>query len=223
MSLVALPIEHGDVSQCIDIRVAALGSLVIGQPPSYPGYVEGSIATVHNDLDDKPWVHHLKVVDRSAPHEVMAYAKWEIYSKGRPDLDMLREPMDPNDALVDDFGLLRKAAHEYFSHCNGEMGKRPHILLALLVTSSQHRRKGAGSLLVQWDLAMSDESGLPAYLEASEAGRRLYRLHGFAELSKVEFNLTGYGLNGIEVMTEMLRYPSTRVTHTNIANQNLAS
>ncbi|KAK5707780.1 hypothetical protein LTR97_000318 [Elasticomyces elasticus] len=131
--------------------------------------------------------------------------------------------MDADDALIDDFGLLRKAAHEYFSHCNGEMGKRPHILLALLVTSSQHRGKGAGSLLVQWGIAMSDKSGLPAYLQASEAGRRLYRHHGFAELSKVEFNLTGYGLNGIEVMTEMLRYPSTSATHADIANQILTS
>ncbi|KAK4973670.1 hypothetical protein LTR42_005659 [Elasticomyces elasticus] len=70
---------------------------------------------------------------------------------------------------------------------------------------------------------MSDKSGLPAYLQASEAGRRLYRHHGFAELSKVEFNLTGYGLNGIEVMTEMLRYPSTSATHADIANQILTS
>ncbi|KAK3634331.1 hypothetical protein LTR56_015365 [Elasticomyces elasticus] len=153
----------------------------------------------------------------------MAYAKWEIYPEGRPDIDKLRELMDPDDALVDDFGLLRKAAHEYFSHCNGEMGKRPHILLALLVTSSRHLGKGAGSLLVQWGLAMSDKSGLPAYLQASEAGRRLYRHHGFAELSKVEFNLTGYGLNGIEVMTEMLRYPPTSTTHAYIAYQNLTT
>ncbi|KAK5742168.1 hypothetical protein LTR17_003409 [Elasticomyces elasticus] len=96
-----------------------------------------------------------------------------------------------------------------------------YVMLALLVTSSQHRRKGAGRLLVQWGLAMSDESGLPAYLQASEAGRRLYRHHGFAELGKVEFNLAGYGLDGIEVMTEMLRYPSTSATHADIADQNL--
>ncbi|KAK4902318.1 hypothetical protein LTR27_001222 [Elasticomyces elasticus] len=211
MSLVVLPIEHRDVPQCIEIRVAALGSLVIGRPPPYPGYIEESMATVYNDLNNKPWVHHLKVVDRSAPNEVMAYAKWEIYPDRRPDLDKLGEPMDPDDASVDDFGLLRQAAHDYFCRRNGEMGKRPHMLLALLVTSSQYRRQGAGSLLVQWGTVKSDETGLPAYLQASEQGRRLYSHHGFAELDKVEFNLTDYGLNGVEIMTEMLRHPSGKI------------
>ncbi|KAK5685362.1 hypothetical protein LTS10_003440 [Elasticomyces elasticus] len=237
MSLVALPIEHRDVPQCIKTRVAMLGSLVIGQPPPYPGYIEESIATVYNDLDNKPWMHHLEVVDRSAPHEVMAYAKWEIYPKRRLDLDKLHEPMDPDEALVDDFGLLRQAAHEYFSHRNGEMGKCPHICeyepktkLHYMLTSPLWASAELSSLRrvsidakVPWRLAMSDESGLPAYLQASEAGRRLYRHYGFAELSKVEFSLTSYGLNGIEVMTEMLRYSSTRTTHADIANQNLTS
>lgn len=47
--------------------------------------------------------------------------------------------------------------------------------------------------------------GLPCYLQASEQGRRLYHHHGFQHIDTVQFDLSKYGLNGIEEMTEMLR------------------
>lgn len=125
--LVVRPVQHADVEQCISIRLATLGSLVIGRPPPYPGYAEESEAAVHNDLDGKSHVKHLKVVDPEDESEVLAYAKWEIYPNGRPDLDKLAKPMDPADKLVDEYGDLREAAHEYFCKRNGHMGKYPHI------------------------------------------------------------------------------------------------
>jgi hypothetical protein len=82
---------------------------------------------LHNDLDNKPYVRNLKVVDPEDEDEIMAYAKWEVYPKGRPDLDKLRQPMPKSDKQVDDFGRLREAAHEYFCTRNGEMGKHPHL------------------------------------------------------------------------------------------------
>lgn len=127
MPLVVRPVEHADVAQCVALRIASLGSLVIGRPPPYPGYVQESEASVRNDLDNRPFVHHLKVVDPENEGEVMAYGKWEVYPDGRPDLEKLRAPMDPADKEVDQYGLLREAAHDYFCSRNGEMGKHPHI------------------------------------------------------------------------------------------------
>lgn len=127
MTLVVRPVEHADVAQCIALRVANLGSLVIGRPPPYPGYVEDAEATVHDDLNGSTRVHHLKVIDSEDEGTVIAYAKWEIYPHGRHDLDKLRKPMDPADKEVDEYGLLREAAHNYFCSRNGEMGKHPHI------------------------------------------------------------------------------------------------
>ena len=115
------------MAKCVSIRVASLGSLVIGHPPPYPGYVEEQEALLHNDLDNNPHVHHLKVVDTENEGEVVAYAKWEVYKHGRPDLEKLREPMKKSDEKVDQFGLLREAAHDYFCRRNGEMGKHPHL------------------------------------------------------------------------------------------------
>jgi predicted GNAT family N-acyltransferase len=80
-------------------------------------------------------------------------------------------------------------------------------VLALLVTASQHRRRGAGSLLVRWGLEVSDTTGLPCYLQASGQGRRLYLNYGFQDIDTVKFNLSDYGLEGVEKMTEMLREP----------------
>lgn len=80
-------------------------------------------------------------------------------------------------------------------------------MLALLVTGSQYRRQGAGSLIVKWGIELSESTGLPAYLQASEQGRRLYSHYGFRDLDTVEFDLSKYGLTGVERMTEMLRDP----------------
>jgi len=85
-----------------------------------------------------------------------------------------------------------------------------HTVLALLVTNNRHRQRGAGSLLVQWGIELSDATGLPCYLQASEQGRRLYEHYGFQEIDTVEYNLSDYGLEGVEKMTEMLREPGAK-------------
>ncbi|KAF1960845.1 hypothetical protein CC80DRAFT_513585 [Byssothecium circinans] len=121
------PVEHSDVSACL-ARVASLGSLVIGRPRPYEGYIDEAKAA-------------------------------ETYMSNRPDMDKLKLRLDEASKRVGGFGRLREAAHRYFCSRNGEMGKRPHML-----TSKDHRRRGAGSLLLR----------LPCYLQASTPDRKLY-------------------------------------------------
>lgn len=212
------------MAQCVKIRIECLGSLVVGRLPPYPGLAEDQEATVHKDIDVRPHVHHLKVIDTEDEHEIIAYAKWEVYENGRPDLAELRQPMKESARAVDEFGRLREAAHEYFCTRNMEKGKHPHLreslpsltqdprgllfeisVLALLVTARKHRQRGAGSTLVRWGIELSERTGLPCYLQASEQGRRLYQHHGFEEIDTVDFNFFEYGLDGTEKMTEMTR------------------
>lgn len=115
------------MTQCVKIRIDSLGSLVIGRLPPYPGFAEDQEAAVHKDIDRRPHVHHLKVVDTEDEHEIIAYAKWEEYEKGRPDLEELSQPMKQSTKAVDKFGRLREAAHEYFCARNREKGKHPHL------------------------------------------------------------------------------------------------
>ena len=63
---------------------------------------------------------------------------------------------------------------------------------------------------MQWGIEQSNATGLPCYLQASEQGRRLYKYYGFQEMEIVEYNLSDYGLEGSEKMTEMLREPGTK-------------
>ncbi|KAI1148584.1 hypothetical protein F4825DRAFT_91631 [Nemania diffusa] len=208
MGLAVRPVELTDVAECARMRVAALGSLVIGRPPPYAGYVEEQAASFKSAIESQPHVRLMKVVDPENEDEILSFAKWEVYKHGRPDLHKLRQPMNAHDKEVDGFGALREAAHEYFSSRNGgEMGETPHLLLALLVTTDKHRRRGAGSLLVQWGIDLSESLGVQCYVQASEQGRRLYQHHGFQDVDSVRFDLSQYGLEGIEIMTEMIRIP----------------
>jgi hypothetical protein len=127
MPLTILPVSHIDVPACISLRISCLGSLVIGRPPPYPGYIEHQEASLHHDLDHSSHIHHLEVVD-TLTGEIIAYAKYELYPQGRPDIEYLKQSLNTNHKSVDQYDQLRKVAHEYFSTCNsGEMGQRPHI------------------------------------------------------------------------------------------------
>ena len=61
---------------------------------------------------------------------------------------------------------------------------------------------------MKWGIEMSEASGLPYYLQASEQGRRLYSHHGFQEIDTVDSDVADYGLEGVERMTEMIRVPA---------------
>ncbi|TEY23574.1 hypothetical protein BOTCAL_1468g00010 [Botryotinia calthae] len=56
---------------------------------------------------------------------------------------------------------------------------RPHLLLNYCFVDPEHRRKGAGSLMMQWGCKLADEKGLEAFVESTDDGRELYKAHGF--------------------------------------------
>ena len=126
MHLDVRPVEHGDVTRCIDIRIECLGSLVIGNLPPYPGYREEQEASIHYDLDHNPHVRHWKAVD-SERREVIAYAKWEIYEHGRPDVKKVESPKDSAPKKVDGYWRLREAAKDYFQGRYRKLVNVPHI------------------------------------------------------------------------------------------------
>ncbi|TGO17575.1 hypothetical protein BTUL_0016g00380 [Botrytis tulipae] len=55
---------------------------------------------------------------------------------------------------------------------------RPHLLLNYCFVDPEHRRKGAGSLMMQWGCKLADEKGLEAFVESTDDGRELYKAHG---------------------------------------------
>ncbi|OMP85218.1 hypothetical protein BK809_0003886 [Diplodia seriata] len=62
-------------------------------------------------------------------------------------------------------------------------------------------------MLIRWGTEQADKAGLICFLEASEAGRELYKRHGFEDQETTEFNLSEYGVSGIDKNTTMIRQP----------------
>lgn len=57
------------------------------------------------------------------------------------------------------------------------------------MTAAGHRKRGAGSMLLDWGLKIADEQHIPSYLEATPAGAGLYKSFGFEEKEKLLIDL----------------------------------
>jgi GNAT superfamily N-acetyltransferase len=79
--------------------------------------------------------------------------------------------------------------------------------LHMLHADPAFQGRGAGGMLVEWGTKKADELGLPAYLEASPKGYRVYQRYGFKDLEVLEFDLTHYGSTGVYKEPLMIREP----------------
>jgi hypothetical protein len=62
-------------------------------------------------------------------------------------------------------------------------------------------------MLLSWGIDKAEEMGVPCYVQASSEGETLYEKFGFEVLSVEVFDLGKYGLEGVEMMVEMVRWP----------------
>lgn len=167
----------------------------------------------HSLLHDKG-VHYLKIIDTditSHPEtgQLIAGAKWRINLEERSEEEVessLPKPPEGEMAQERGSGLAEREFITYLANSRREwMGGRPFFFLHLLITHPAHRRRGAGSMLIDWGLKQADVAGLPTYLEASPMGLPLYERWGFEPRKKTVFELDRYGGKGVEVNTAMIR------------------
>ena len=79
------------------------------------------------------------------------------------------------------------------------------LVLAILVTSPDFQGRGVGRRLCQEGLRIADGEKLPAWLEASALGRKLYKKLGFEDVQELSIDLSKYGGEGIDHHLCMLR------------------
>jgi GNAT superfamily N-acetyltransferase len=77
----------------------------------------------------------------------------------------------------------------------------------MLHTDPAFQGRGAGGMLVEWGTKKADELGLPAYLESSPKGHRVYQRYGFRDVEVVDFDASLYGGSGIYKEPLMIREP----------------
>ncbi|KKY15003.1 putative gnat family [Diplodia seriata] len=213
MPLEIRPVEPADADTMAYITTTALGSTGVirlkHNDPPHPAYTQHHKESILKSLS-KSTARVLKVVDTDNNDEIIAIGHWEIYDKGRSDeeLKQMEKPYEPPvEEERERFGHVQRDFFNYLNRVNRELGKTPHYFLALLVTHPDHYRRGAGSMLIRWGTEHADRDGLICFLEASEAGRPLYKRHGFVDRQVTTFDLTKYGGTGTDENTTMIRQP----------------
>jgi GNAT superfamily N-acetyltransferase len=183
-----------------------IGLFLSPNPVPSDEYVAHSSQRRRKTILENPHARFMKVVD-AASGKMIACGHWDIYPAERTQdqVDKLTHrsppPADANaDAWNDFFGYMSEQR-------NSVLGNRPIALLHTLVTHLDHRRRGAGGMLMERFVADIDAEQLEGYVEASQAGRPLYAKFGFEPVFEKEFPLEKYGGSGIDWNTVMVRRP----------------
>ncbi|KAK8045269.1 hypothetical protein PG993_005293 [Apiospora rasikravindrae] len=86
-----------------------------------------------------------------------------------------KEALERAQNVINEMNTARKAANpDGFLH------------LHICFTSPEYRRKGAGSLMMQWGCDLADQLALPGWIEASPDGNFLYKVFGFYDVGKIK-------------------------------------
>lgn len=129
--------------------------------------------------------HVLVVTDDADSSHVIAFAKWKSPGSeidAPPPAHLWPQDGDP-ELAVSFFGRFAEKHREV-------MGDRRHWFLELVATDRKAGGKGAASKLLQWGLDKANEDGLPAYLEATQAGEPIYeRKFGFRAVQREKIDV----------------------------------
>jgi len=135
----------------------------------------------HQSMPNSRW---LEVKDND---KIVGAANWIIYEK-----NPFEEPQPMLSAYWYPEGPIRTISNHilqaFFANRPLVMN-RPHFLMNVCFVSKEHRRKGIGSLLVDWGCKLADEMGLEAFVESSNSGKGLYEAHGFVAVRPVFLDL----------------------------------
>jgi len=142
---------------------------------------------LHND----PSVRMAKVVD-DATGETVNLARWQDYSQGYveppPTLSGVPGIQDTSDPTTWPQGLqVERFLHimkTLFAARQGWMGSGKYWVLTTMVTREPYRKRGAGSLMLEWGLEQARKDGIPVFLEATPAAKGLYEKHGWRQVGK---------------------------------------
>ncbi|KAF1973988.1 hypothetical protein BU23DRAFT_462763 [Bimuria novae-zelandiae CBS 107.79] len=170
-----------------------------------PATAESTAKTVEKHIKSamtEPDIVYLKLIDTDDNDKMIAGAKWRVNEKERTEeqiQSMLPVPDEEDSPAARDFkDYLHRVRKEF-------MDVKPFYFLQMLITDPDHQRRGAGRMLVNWGCSRADKAGLPSFLEASDAGKPLYRSCGFSPVHTETFDLSKYDPSkvGLETNTCM--------------------
>ncbi|EXJ58569.1 hypothetical protein A1O7_05996 [Cladophialophora yegresii CBS 114405] len=171
--------------------------------------VQAYEAQMENDLSC-----HLMVVKDALTGDVASFAVWHFFPPRSPE-DIEEEMLTrdfplPNDANRElgnrvIHNSIRKR-HEVVASTIGT--NQPYAFLAAMGTCPKYQNQGAASLLLKWGLDRADDRGLSVYVESAPMALRLYKKHGFQEVSDLALDLAPWK-EGEYFNKCMVRQPDT--------------
>ncbi|PNP84265.1 hypothetical protein FNYG_02419 [Fusarium nygamai] len=196
MPLKVLPATEADAHRAAAIESVAYGPSPVGAvlfPGGRSSESSTRVADLIADLRKDAACRWAKVVDTDIEKEedqMIAFAMWYIWetppTEEQHSFPSYRGPSCNAEACELFFGGMDSMRVNY-------MKGKPYVYLKLLHTDPKHHRRGAASLLLSSGLAEADRLGLPACLESSVQGRKLYERFGFEEVDSHTSDFSSWG------------------------------
>ncbi|KAF5024092.1 hypothetical protein F66182_3836 [Fusarium sp. NRRL 66182] len=185
MPLKVLPATEADASKAVAIESVAYGPSPISSvlfPVQGSSGPDTRVPDLINSLQKDPACRWAKVVDTdNGQDEMIAFTMWYMWETPptveQHSFPSYRGPSCDPEACELFFGGMNQMRVNY-------MNGKPYAYLKLLHTDPKHQRRGAASLLLEWGLKEADRHGIPACLESSVEGRKLYEKFGFEEVER---------------------------------------
>ncbi|KAL8947502.1 MAG: hypothetical protein Q9222_006221 [Ikaeria aurantiellina] len=127
----------------------------------------------HKDDSTSHWI---KVIDTETD-KVIGGAQWNMYPEN-PYVNGMETPEPYWWPEGEGRAYVSMALEQWYAPRRERM-RRPHVLLNICFVHPDFRRRGAGSLLVDWGINKADELGLEAFIEAAMPAIPLYLRHDF--------------------------------------------
>ncbi|KAI9717992.1 MAG: hypothetical protein M1828_006982 [Chrysothrix sp. TS-e1954] len=162
----------------------------------------------------KKW--HLCVVDTASPEdrrEILSYANYYIHfpdpetPEPKPGSQEITSAgrTAPSDANMEAWNFLVPNAIAGRKAAMGD--EQTYLYLATLCTGEAARRRGCGTLVLDWGKAKAKELGIPFVLQASPDGVSLYTKNGFKPIGELRKDLSKWG-GPVESVDVIMRWDS---------------
>ncbi|RHZ47215.1 hypothetical protein CDV55_101469 [Aspergillus turcosus] len=155
-------------------------------------------------IREDPHAQILKAVDESG--RIVGWSWWSIYADAEAHANAEAEARKrfatpPATSLCPavylDFQDLRARMRERWIGGRAvAVGEADCTVLQVLVVHPMYQGRGIGTRLLMVGVEEARRLGLPAWLEASEAGYSVYRRCGFRDAERMELDFGKYGLTG---------------------------
>lgn len=161
------------------------------------GYTISDITKSKEEGRQRLWESHVKMgeasnwlyVEEVFTGKMVGCAQWEVHLKNP--FPQAPEKMEthwwPEGSKGKEFS--EKLLDQVYGARYSWMA-RPHLALNWMCCIPSYRRRGVGSLIMQWGIDKAEELGLEAYLEASAMGKPLYEKFGFGLLFRFAYDTT---------------------------------